>query len=306
VTAEIFNPRTGGVSTAANQTANARLYGSAVTLGDGRVLVTGGTTYFSTYYDTADLFDPRTNSFTATGPMTLKRVYHRSILLPNGKVLLVGGENSTNGSENIANNNAELYDPDSGTFTAVPGTIGPQSTSAARYHSLTLLPTGKVLIAGVYSASSALKAAFLYDPVTNSFSATSDHLTPRGAAAQVLLPSGLVLCAGGMLAPQSTTTLATTSELYDPWSGTFTTTGALATPRARLDGVLLPNGKVLATSGATAAYLDNADLYSAGAFTPTGPLSVARRGPAVLLRDGRVALLSGYGGTGAPTIELYR
>jgi hypothetical protein len=85
--------------------------------------------------------------------MTSTLYRHRATLLPNGKVLIAGGYNSTGPLSS-----AELYDPASGTFTA-----SAPMTSARYLHTATLLPNGKVLIAGGQSGSAEVNTAELYD-----------------------------------------------------------------------------------------------------------------------------------------------
>lgn len=100
-------------------------------LPSGKVLVTGESAG-------AELYDPATGSFSATGSMTTVRVYHTATLLPNGKVLVTGG---WDGSTFF--NSAELYDPATGSFSATG-----RMATARIYHTATLLPTGKVLVTG--------------------------------------------------------------------------------------------------------------------------------------------------------------
>ena len=103
-------------------------------------------------------------------------------------------------------------------------------------HMATLLPNGKVLIAGGYTGSVQLSSAELYDPATGTFTRTGDMTTARAANAAVLLPNGKVLIAGGISA-----------ELYDPSTGTFTATGNPVAPLALggASAVVLANGSVL-------------------------------------------------------------
>jgi hypothetical protein len=63
----------------------------------------------------AELFDPRTGTFTATGSLNAARGGHTAILLSTGKVLIVGGY-GVECYPNVAP--AELYDPVSGTFAS--------------------------------------------------------------------------------------------------------------------------------------------------------------------------------------------
>jgi hypothetical protein len=121
-----------------------------------------------------------------------------------------------------------------------------------------------------------------------------------------LLQDGRVLIAGGEgeSAPSS-------AEIYDPGTGTFTTTGSLITGRLLQAAVLLANGNVLIVGGtATGPGLASAELYSpaTGMFTALGNMTQARSYPAAaLLADGRVLITGGAGADYQPldSAELY-
>jgi hypothetical protein len=245
----------------------------------------------------------QTATFTAiNGTMTAARYYATATLLPDGKVLIAGGDN--NPSESGALASAELYDPALGTFTA---TTGPMT--AARYlHTATLLPNGKVLLAGGLDNNiSPLASAELYDPALGTFTATSGPMTAvRYAQTATLLPNGKVLLVGGI----NTSRPLAGADLYDPALGTFTaTTGPLATARGYHAATLLPNGTVL-VAGGYFPVLASAELYDpvSGSFAPTtGPLAAARYGPtATLLPDGDALVAGGFNNSNTlASAELY-
>jgi hypothetical protein len=69
------------------------------------VLVAAG--YNGFYLSSAQLYDPATGIWSSTGSLGIPRYYHTATLLPNGKVLVTGGE----GIGFIVLSSAELYDP---------------------------------------------------------------------------------------------------------------------------------------------------------------------------------------------------
>ena len=287
--------------------ATGRQQHTATLLPNGKVLIAGGYDGTSSL-SSAELYDPASGTFSATtGPLTTARKQHTATLLPNGKVLIAGGTGAGG-----ALSSAELYDPASGASGSFSATTGPMAT--ARYtHTATLLPNGKVLIAGGYGAAGVLSSAELYDPASGVFSATTGPLaTARYYQTATLLANGKVLIAGGdSSAPPF---YLSSAELYDPVSGasgTFSATGALATARYAHTATLLANGTVLIAGGRAAGVLASVELYdpASGMFSATtGPLATARGyDTATLLPNGKVLIAGGLGLGFVPlaSAELY-
>ena len=179
----------------------------------------------------------------------------------------------------------------------------------ARYmHTATLLPSGKVLIAGGWNQ---IKGAELYDPATGKFTATGamSGTLGRGDHTATLLPNGKVLMAGG--SDPNTHQYFSSAELYDPATGTFSSTGNMTTTRSTHTATLLPNGKVLIAGGATAdsSPTSTAEIYdpATGTFVATGSMTMNRTShAALLLKNGKVLIAAGsyyYGYSN--TAELY-
>ena len=183
--------------------------------------------------------------------------------------------------------------------TTQPGQVTPTGNLSVRRFSqtATLLPNGKVLIAGGMERNGKYDAsAELYDPRTGTFTAIANMSSPREGHAAVLLRNGMVLIAGGSSGPDGN---VATAELYDPATGTFHPTGKMAGPRAHTAAVLLNDGKVLLIGGDGAhedERLSSAEIYdpATGRFSTTGSMSTARHKlAAVLLSDGRVLVVGG-------------
>jgi galactose oxidase-like protein len=273
---------------------------TATVLPSGKVLISGGDDcFFNEYYNygscllsSAEVYDPGSGTFAATGNMSVTRVSHTATLLANGKVLVTGGHDAS----------AELYDPSSGAFS-VTGSMSVGRSS----HTATLLANGKVLIAGGQNVSGALATAELYDPSSGTFAPTGSMAAVRTSHTATLLTSGKVLIAGGS---SSTGTALATAELYDPVAGSFTATGSMVSPRTFHTATQLSNGNVLVTGGmANGGSLLSAEIYDAvaGSFSATGPMMTARDSHfAILLANGTVLVAGGsFSSSGGLTAELY-
>ena len=184
----------------------------------------------------AELYDPATGIWTATGSLTNARLLHTATLLPNGQVLVAGGFGTTS-----AFASAELYDPATGVWRPTG------SMADARYwHTATLLPNGQVLVAGGAKAGS---SAELYDPATGVWRPTGSMADARYNHTATLRPNGQVLVAGGLGSGVGRVVALASAELYDPATGVWTVTGSMGVARANHTATLLLNGQVLVAGG---------------------------------------------------------
>jgi len=312
-------PALQGVFVPTGSMAVGREYHTATLLPNGKVLIAGGWVH-SALDDTADvasaeLYDPGTGTFTATGSLNAARQGHTATLLANGRVLITGGFHY---QEWLAS--AELYDPRTGIFTATG------SLNVARAgHTATLLANGLVLIAGGYNGAIPATpqpidpdagffytgtfpaTAELYDPGTGTFTATGSLNAARDGHTATLLPNGLVLIAGGNDGSSYLQSLAS-AELYDLGAGTFTATASMVAPRAGHTATLLSNGTVLIAGGDNGEP-ENAELFDprVGTFASTGGIAESRSNhTATLLSNGTVLVAGGAGSVGdLASAELY-
>jgi len=251
-----------------------RVSHDAVLLQNGQVLVVGGYNSSPGYLASAELYNPATGIWTATGSMTTGRASFLMVLLPNGQVLAAGGDGFLT--------SAELYNPVTGTWTVTGSmTIGNDTNWGV------LLQNGEVF-----------NLVELYNPSTGTWSTTARD--PIGASAPVAqLPNGDVFAAGGIQG----------NSIYHPSTDLWTN---FAPPPCTMihqscegGGALLSTGKVLVAGGITevpgqpyptdetngiASLLDPSTLT----WASTGNMKVSRVGETVtVLLNGQILFAGG-------------
>jgi len=222
--AEVFNPST-GTFTAVGSMHDQRFGHTTTVLPDNTVLVVGGFSALEgNTVTSAEVYNPIAQTFTAVGSMTQMRGFQTATLLGNGKVLIAGGFSADEvtidppssdglrlaGIFGFTAKSAELYDPNTQTFSCIGGpgkqfanyvgfpTCASTMKDAHAAHTATLLPSGSplagdVLIAGGFSSVKPhkfpppTKAAEIYNPATNKFTAVGAMKTARAFAASALL-----------------------------------------------------------------------------------------------------------------------
>jgi hypothetical protein len=302
--AEIYDPST-GTFTATGYMAVPRCGHTATLLANGKVLIAGGAcgppgTLI------AELYDPSTRTFAATGSMIEGALAAKATLLADGKVLITGGA----GAFPPFYEAAQLYDPAAGTFAATGGFVLGNNSDGGPF-SATLLSDGKTLFLWGQTAQ-------LYNPAAGTFSVTGGMLTGQESHMASPLVNGKVLVAGGAVevfgndGGSYTTVALDDAELYDPATGTFTTTGKMTIPRVNHTATVLPDGEVLMAGGSWDTSVGiSADLYdpSTGTFTAAGNMTTPRVGhTATRLADGSVLIAGGFWrATASPSsAELYK
>jgi hypothetical protein len=186
-TAELYDPTAGTFTYTTGNMTTIVGFQSSTLLNDGTVLIAGGSG-FSGSTAGAELYNPTSKTFSATGSLNSPRDTHTATLLSNGNVLIATGEN-----KGTYLTTAELYNPTAKTFTVTGSLANPRLNSSAN-----LLSSGNVLIAGGFAPSGLnVAAAELYNPTGGTFSLAGNLNIPRGFHASALLNNGTVLIAGG-------------------------------------------------------------------------------------------------------------
>jgi N-acetylneuraminic acid mutarotase len=162
--AEVYDPAS-DTWTATGDMAVGRGDFTATVLTDGSVLVVGGQDHNGggVEWASAELYDPISGSWTATGSMSEARYGHTATLLRDGRVLAAGGVNTDLSGSNGPLATAQLYDPTSGSWSATANLVEARAGATA-----TILSDGRVLVTGGFDINGPLTTAELYDPGSGS------------------------------------------------------------------------------------------------------------------------------------------
>jgi N-acetylneuraminic acid mutarotase len=294
--AEIYDPVSGTFRATASLN-TVRHQHSATLLPDGRVLVIGGYNPSQGWLSSAEIYDPATGQWSITQPIFAHGVTHTATLLKDGRVLVMAGaiqsgsagQSGTGGPDD----RVEIFDPKTNRWQQAA-----LHENTGGNHTATLLPDGRVLIAGG-SADPAI-----YDPASDTWQPAGSLAVERCFTRAVLLQDGRVLLIGGLLLPQGGTALNSV-EIYDPASNAWRQAAPLAQARFEHTGTLLPDGRVLVTGGTRlwdawddpGAFLSSVEMYDPASDTWSAlpPLQQARvEHTATLLPDGRVLVTGGH------------
>ena len=321
---------------------NRALFTATYILSINKVLVTGGATLIDptglplVITNSAELFDPASRTFTATtGKMAVPRAGHTATLLQDGTVLITGGVLQVLPPPTVVSNNAEIFNPATGTFAAVTATMA----NGRVFHTATLMTagplSGKVLVAGGVGLNGGLNnllvlnnSADIYDPATQTFTAVPGGMKQtRQFHAASALNDGRVLITGGVVTLPGLSlflpTVSTSSaEIFLPGNtvatSSFTpTSNSMTSARALHTSNTLGTGKVLVAGGLGLDSLANllvaqtADLFdpATNTFSATGLMSNPRDlHSATVLNCGKVLLAGGIlslPNLGQKTAEVY-
>jgi large repetitive protein len=293
---------------------------SATLLGDGNILVAGGTVSSAiplAFSSSAELYRPAFNDWLPVGAMLVPRGNHGAALAGNGKVLVAGGDdhvlnfftepNCGLGLSLGAIASAEVYDPATLSWTLAP----PMSAPRADFD-LVRLSDGRVLAAGGADSN----GAEIYDPSTNAWTPAGTLRSGHAGAAYTRLPDGRVLVAGGNFGA-IWPFCDSNAEIYDPGTNAWTSTDPMSVTRrsATATVVRMADGsrRVLVAGGfdnRSGTVLSTAELYdpATNAWTATGSMDASRFGhtATLLTASGKVLVTGGRNAGGnLPNAELY-
>jgi hypothetical protein len=281
----------------------ARNYQAGTILANGSVLVAGGQDENGNTLASAEIYNPTTQTWTLTGSMTTPRFLHSASLLPNGEVLVAGGWSTCCTSSQYPLSSSELWNPTTGTWTAIGNMANPHADQTA-----TVFSNGNVLIAGGQNyAQGSLQevgesaATELYEYATGTWNSVGNMTVARDYAGAALLSNGSVLEAGGAAGgccaglfsaetfnPATLTRTATPSTMIDPRTGPAVSTIFNATS-------VLVSGGSSCCSSPISTYASTEYYNSATQFWHlTGGLNQARAYfTSVTLQDGTVLAVGG-------------
>lgn len=272
--------------------------GITMLLSDGSILVSASNGIFGPSFGWSRLHPDSAGNYingtwTLAADSNVARYSFPANVLPSGKVFVMGGEYSSEGS---ITNSGEIYDPVANTWTTIATFPQPEFGDDPTI----LLPSGKILCGYIFSA-----ATYLYDPVANTWTPTGTKLRQDRSDEETwaLLPDGSVLSYDIFASPA---TGAGTAQRYVPSTGRWVTTGPVPIPLTNQinDGLpgglgaelgpmmLLPDGRIflIGANNSTVFYTPSTDTWTTG---PTLPTNLGcDDAPAAMLPNGHVLFLA--------------
>ncbi|MDC3954844.1 kelch repeat-containing protein [Polyangium jinanense] len=178
------------------------------------------------------------------------------------------------------------------------------------YHTTSLLPSGKVLVASGHNGMNYLTSTELYDPAAGTWTYAGPVTYGRSGHQSVVLPTGRVLLTGGW---DGGSDCLKVTEIYTPTTNTWSNVAPLGVARCIVSLALMANGKVMASGGLNYSQvaLGSAEVYdpNTNTWSPTGPMTVPRVNHALqALPNGRVLAIGGAPTTSSSTyvsVEIY-
>ena len=269
----------------------ARSSHTATTLADGRILVVGGLGSDKKPMSKVEIYDPKTDTWTAINDCRSPRADHTTTVLKNGNVLVVGGTSDVG----VAST-AEIFDPK----TEIWEYAG-RMQFARQTHRATLLNDGRVLITGGKGVNKAIDAVELYNPVTKAWSRAGSLNFPKYGHTATLLPDGNVLVAGG----GEGFVRQVHGEIFYPESSTWRSlTSIMDIGRGGHTATLLKNETILFVGGTQDSNQSSIyDISDEGWIRGSQTEKIRDNQTATLMNDGRV-LITG-GGLSILSAEVY-
>jgi hypothetical protein len=307
--AEVFDPEAQEWRQVA-PLSEARRGHQAVVLDDGRVLAAGGLAN-GIPLASAEIYDPAADAWSPVAPMSVPRLGHSLTLLADGRVMAAGG--SALESDEVAGGGqtirtvatTEIFDPATDTWSAAAGMATPRFE-----HTATLLGDGRVFMVGGLGPGGEgteqdlpLRSTEFYDPAADAFVNSTDLAEGRANHAAALLNDNAVVVSGGTSGERGDVSVSS-AEVFDNRAATWSTVGAMGTPRTGHTATALEDGRILVAGGETmrsgsrrsltSAEVFDFDLGASGEWRSGGDMACPRsEQAAVLLADGSVLVIAG-------------
>ncbi|MBT5773383.1 MAG: hypothetical protein HOH95_03300, partial [Dehalococcoidia bacterium] len=279
---------------------HARQTHAATRLADGRVLITGGVAHGGAAgtLSSAEIYDPATETFEDAGDMTVPRLAHATTLLPDGRVLIIGGF----GNPYIAE--SEIYDPATGAFTPT----GSMHFGRA-FVSIVHLTDGRILVHG--AAFEELQPPEIYDPTTGTFALLDGPPDFQWPTTATGLEDGRILLTGDCC--DEDFVALPTAAILDVTTADLQTISPMNEGRFGHEAVALLDGRILLTGGGAVgghgwSPSQSAEIYdpATATFTLIDQMSDGRHWhTTTLLPDGTVLVVGDRGDPTTYSAELF-